>query len=849
MFKPLPPRTIPKMNWSTGGALVVQFLLLACAFCMAITPSVLKMYETSHWFREYGNPSVYDKAKDWFGNPSLPFQKEIEDSKVLMRIYFFVLPYIAMIACLVLAHLLAKRMQNSTHSLTRGVFRCRTFLRLVPLPRFMVCCGAPERVSVGELLGIVVFLVLNLGTVGVRLRRSLPRGTRKNLYLVGEGDAGKEPIPILSWPAVEVLGKTLGVISIINLGWYLLMPIGRKSVFLEALGLSWDRAIKYHRWVGFYTIAIMFAHGFLYFVVLIYGDGHPIYDPHGDMIEHNLLAWGCSSSEDESESEDEATGCDEDQKQLLRMNTYGIIALVLILIIAIFSLPYFRRYHFEWFFYIHHLFVLVLFFVCLHYPGAVIYLIPGFAMYMIDKLMGMLAYKNYALAKVEMVSPDVLEVSFEIKDIDSIRYEAGQYVFVNVPFISHLQWHPYSLTSSPKVDPGKIFFHIKESGASPDSWTRQVIAAARAANGNGLPMRIDGFYGDYSIEMLSQKKAIALVGGGIGVTPMISLGMDLVATNPTLPVTILWVCRTLQEFEIFATKLAKAMNKFPNLSVKVWITMSHPESKIRRESFIQELATDEEKCEMIIDLLSQTITEENDDASLEDGESYDTATLNNFLFTKSRPRSAPLGNAAAMLVAVVFALVGYNTATKVSRNQEIQNENISTLVDIAFVTGMVSTSFIIAWAVHMILALWNHRNKQRITPATHQTTSIQNNTDEPLSFVGGCRGMELIVTMLKGRIGCRPDFEAELGNLSRFHCPHVNSFEDEFEKAATRTSTSTRLGVLACGPKAMTDAINEAVQNTGPWWTFFNAGRLRNTKEKSHDVAATFEFIEEDWEW
>ena len=293
--KYVPGAAASEVNWSARCVHSLRMVLMFIAFCMAILPSVLKIYETSHWFREYGDPSDYDKAKDWFNNPNLPFQKQIDNPKILMRIYFFILPYIAMAACLVLVHMLPKyfdysesvknpyqapesksnfklpsllvKMGAPEHISVRffsirEIFNGRTLLRRsVPFPKFLIrWCGAPDSVSTGEILGVAMFLVLNLGTIGVRVRRSLPRGTRKNTFLVDDGDAGKEEIPAISWPAVEVWGKTLGVVAIVNLGWYLLMPVGRKSVLLESMGMSWDRAIKYHRWVGFYTrIALLYG--------------------------------------------------------------------------------------------------------------------------------------------------------------------------------------------------------------------------------------------------------------------------------------------------------------------------------------------------------------------------------------------------------------------------------------------------------------------------------------------------------------------------------------------------------------------------------------------------------------
>jgi len=856
----------------------IRVLLLFCAFCLAILPSVLKIYETSHWFREYGEPSVYDNTKDSFKNPNLLFQKQIDNPKVMMRIYFFILPYLAMAACLVMAHTIPKYV-DYTESVTnpyhqaltpRETLNGRVLLRTIPFPTFLVRFGAPESVSLGEIIGVVVFLVLNLGTVGVRVRRSLPRGTRKNLYLADDGDAGKEAIPAVSWPAVEVWGKTLGVIAIVNLGWYLLMPIGRRSVLLESLGLSWDRAIKYHRWVGFYTSAIMLFHGLCYLAVLVHGNGHPRYDPEKLMLKHNLLAWGCATGTSEHERKDgyehenDHHECDEDQRLLLRINIFGIVSLVLTMAITVFALPYFRRLHFEWFYYVHHLFVLVLFFVCLHYDGAIIYLIPGVAIYTIDKLMGLVAYKNCALAKTEMVSSDVLEVSFKIDD--TIRYKAGQYVFVNVPSVSHLQWHPYSLTSTPNANPGELFFHIKEAGESTRSWTRRVVEAGRAGQ---LEMRIDAFYGDYS-EELQTKKAVALIGGGIGITPMMSLGMDLIATDPDLPVTILWVCRTVQEFEIFSTTLYNAKNRCPNLTVKVWITLSLPEPKISRES-VDELSTNKEKCDLVVSILKPPPIDKNQQQQQQQSggriESTDERDdTNNFLFDTTPPGLEPLGNATAMLVAMTFALAGYTSAVNFSWDRDIENETTWTLINVGFVTGMILLSFVVTLLAR---PLWRSDEKGNASAnvnvnvneiggtsaaaaaavSKNQPTDLSITSEEESYLSVGCGGNanananagfrncfpscnDVYGAMLEGRIGCRPDIESEFQQLA---AAHQRDMQISFDT----------VGVLACGPKAMTNAISLAVHNSGPLSTFFDAGRIVN-KDGSD---ATFAFVEEDWEW
>lgn len=813
---PSDDKKLLKMNekpiqWSTRLAYWIKTCLSFCALVLAIFPSVLKMVETSHWFREFGDPSHYDLAKDFFQNPALPYEAQIGSSKVLMRIYFFIVPYIASAMCLVLIHVLPKYCDDSEF-LSRPPKQSRVLLRSIRFPKILVSMGMPDSVSVGEIIGISVFLLLNLMTLGVRVRRSLPRGTTKNLYLVDEGDAGKEAIPAFSWPALEVWGKTLGVISIINLGWYLLMPVGRKSVLLEALGMSWDRAIKYHRWVGFYTVFIMLLHGLFYVMVLMHGSGHPVYDPKGVMLKHNLLAWGCTGDDE----------CDADQHLMLRINMYGIVALILVVEMTIFALPYFRRYLFEWFFYIHHLFILVLFFVCLHYKGAILYLIPGVSIYTIDKLMGLYAYKNCCLAKTEMVSSDVLECSFKVDNFQ-YTYKPGQYVFVNVPSVSHLQWHPYSLTSGPNANPGEIFFHLKEAGESEESWTRQVVKAGRAGQ---LEMRIDAFYGDYS-EELSHKKAVVLVGGGIGITPMISLGMDLIATDANLPVTLLWVCRTVQEFEIFSHTLCRAKRRYRNLTVKVWITLSLAETKINNQD-CKRMETDQEKFDLILSVLKPPLLYK-DKRMFSKKDEY-----RNYLFKKALPGLEPLGNAVAMTIAMIFALTGYAASVNFSRGKRIEGQGVKTVIDMVIVMGMVLIAFVIMLLARPILQSNVKKNTEIVDTSIDDEDEELSDSDNEVYIESGSRGLdtETYRAMLEGRIGCRPDMEAEFHELAFIHQRDMN---EDFDT----------VGVLACGPKAMTNAITDAVHKTGPLNTFLDAGKIRN--EDGTD--AFFSFVEEDWEW
>merc|ERR1740136_575224 len=103
--------------------------------------------------------------------------------------------------------------------------------------------------------------------------------------------------------------------------------------------------------------------------------------------------------------------------------------------------------------------------------------------------MALYSYRKTAPVATRMLSSDVLEVSFNTKP--GVQYKAGDYVFLNVPSVSHLQWHPYSLTSAPTAHGSEVFFHLKAVG----TWTEQVIEEAGKQDDGLLQVRLDGFYG------------------------------------------------------------------------------------------------------------------------------------------------------------------------------------------------------------------------------------------------------------------------------------------------------------------------------------------------------------------
>ena len=66
---------------------------------------------------------------------------------------------------------------------------------------------------------------------------------------------------------------------------------------------------------------------------------------------------------------------------------------------------------------------------------------------------------------------DAVEIQFRKP---SMRYKAGQWLFLNVPAVSHNQWHPFTITSCP-FDP-YLSIHIRQVG----DYTRALASALGA---------------------------------------------------------------------------------------------------------------------------------------------------------------------------------------------------------------------------------------------------------------------------------------------------------------------------------------------------------------------------------
>ncbi|XP_014055329.1 NADPH oxidase 1 [Salmo salar] len=273
-----------------------------------------------------------------------------------------------------------------------------------------------------------------------------------------------------------------------------------------------------------------------------------------------------------------------------------IITLALILMITS-SMEFIRRSYFEVFWFTHHLFIVFFAGLVIHGAGRIVrgqtnsnppynitfckdhiedwgkkkmcpvpqfaggfpqtwmWVIGPMVLYVCERLLRFIRYIQAVKYRKIVIRPSkVLELQL-VKN--GFKMDVGQYVFLNCPAISQLEWHPFTMTSAPEED----FFsvHIRSVG----DWTQKLISIVEQLpeGAQGPKMGVDGPFGTASEDVFDYEVAM-LVGAGIGVTPFASILKSIwykfKDSNPELrtrKIYFYWLCRETHAFEWFADLL------------------------------------------------------------------------------------------------------------------------------------------------------------------------------------------------------------------------------------------------------------------------------------------------------
>ncbi|KAM6953269.1 NADPH oxidase 1 [Aplochiton taeniatus] len=275
----------------------------------------------------------------------------------------------------------------------------------------------------------------------------------------------------------------------------------------------------------------------------------------------------------------------------------GVIITVALILMITSSMEVIRRSYFEVFWYAHHLFIVFFIGLVFHGAGRIVRSqqttdpphnvtlcqdefdewgiepecpIPQFAggfpqtwqwvigpiiIYLCERLLRFIRYMQHVKYRKIVIRPaKVIELQL-VKN--GFKMDVGQYIFLNCPAISPLEWHPFTMTSAPEED----FFsvHIRSVG----DWTQKLLKIVEQLpeGAQGPKMGVDGPFGTASEDVFDYEVSM-LVGAGIGVTPFASILKSIwykfKDSNPNLrtrKIYFYWLCRETHAFEWFADLL------------------------------------------------------------------------------------------------------------------------------------------------------------------------------------------------------------------------------------------------------------------------------------------------------
>uniref|UniRef100_K3W6U6 FAD-binding FR-type domain-containing protein n=1 Tax=Globisporangium ultimum (strain ATCC 200006 / CBS 805.95 / DAOM BR144) TaxID=431595 RepID=K3W6U6_GLOUD len=354
----------------------------------------------------------------------------------------------------------------------------RTFMRF--LKRKIMLAGM--NISYGESMFTLLFLGLNAIWFAAIFSRKYD-----DLVEVGAADGDATFLTV---------GYVFGFNAVLSFS-LLILPATRNCFWMIAMGIDYAHAIKFHRWMGAFAILMVVCHAFPYYRSWIQA---------GTFISSSFPCFDCDIGDD-------------GRKRF--QNFTGQLALFCCVIIGLTSIPWVRRNHYEVFYYAHHLFIVVLICVCLHFSSFVIWMYPGVCLYMMHRIMS--KSQNHVPCEVvdlEAIPGEITRLVFRRSPGRAGHYHAGQFVYLHVPLLSRTQWHPFSISSSPIEYEDTFTVHVKSIG----NFTKSLFALAiQAREERKMPLiYVDGFYGQMT-DAFQQYPVLVFVAGGIGATPIISI--------------------------------------------------------------------------------------------------------------------------------------------------------------------------------------------------------------------------------------------------------------------------------------------------------------------------------------
>ncbi|CAD2220090.1 Ferric reductase like transmembrane component/FAD-binding domain/Ferric reductase NAD binding domain containing protein, putative [Angomonas deanei] len=339
----------------------------------------------------------------------------------------------------------------------------------------------------------------------------------------------------------ERWARALGQVAVLFLS-LLLFPISRNSLVHDCIGTTWENFLKLHRLCGYAMTIVTFLHMIAFFVS---------YYEYGKLW-HNLFSLPTYVG---------YKGIRND----FTVMAITYVSVIMFITMGIFAYHPIRRRFYELFYYSHIITSAMLVpLTIVHASAAWMYLLPGMTLWCADQMTRLWQKGTQVeVLSTRTVGGNAVEIVFNYPRNRSQRQvRAGQYVFLSIPCISVLQWHPMTLTcganfrqdapsinneshtgASPVQDGEVYTIYIKSMGEG--TWSHQVFEHVRS----GKPLTKMGVDGPYGTPIdFTHYDQVYFFAGGIGITPCATMYSSIlrnsVVEQRTHHVRLVWATRS-----------------------------------------------------------------------------------------------------------------------------------------------------------------------------------------------------------------------------------------------------------------------------------------------------------------
>uniref|UniRef100_A0A1J3IPT1 ferric-chelate reductase (NADH) n=1 Tax=Noccaea caerulescens TaxID=107243 RepID=A0A1J3IPT1_NOCCA len=595
-------------------------------------------------------------------------------------------------------------------------------------------------VSAAEFLGIMIFSVFFLWAIYAF--------TLRNLELLKYFDVGPRDRNLL---VVEVTGLRFGMIGLLCMV-FLFLPVSRGSVLLRLVDIPFEHATRYHVWLGHITMAFFSLHGLLYVVA---------WTMEGRLLEL-LFQWRT--------------------KGIAVLP--GVISLVAGLLMWVTSLHYMRTHYFELFFYTHQLYIVFVVFLALHVGDFIFSIVAGgIFLFILDRFLRFCQSRR----TVDVISAKSLPcgtLELVLSKPPNMRYNALSFVFLQVRELSWLQWHPFSVSSSPLDGKHHVAVLIKVLGGWTAKLRDQLSKLYEAENQNQLrsPQSyhkittcVEGPYGHESPYHLGYENLV-LIAGGIGISPFFAILSDILHRKrdgkACLPkkVLVIWAIKNSDELSLLSMinipSIFPSFSKKLNLEINIYVT---------RQS----------------------------EPLLEDGMVHKVVNPSVKPPSTGCPMSVLVGTGDSIWsgLYLISSTIGFISMMTLLDIYYINKFNVTAwwYKGLLFLVCMVASVLIFGGIVVVFWHLWGHKTGEVVEENAHDKVDLNGEElHNPSEDLKGLDIVEDIQNFTTTRYGTRPDFK-------------------EIFESLNGKWGSVDVGVIVCGPASLQSTVAKEIRSHSIW--------------------------------